>query len=987
VAPDAPQALADAMRTELINDIAHIGPKLGMAVLSGGSIAFPNIELDLSDTDGGNTLFLTQALADNLHYEPCHVTAWKNAWQNESVTSGGGVSPTLHVLITHEVVHCYQNVVWDSIGTALAIPPWITEGTALWLAADDTGVAEPMIPGMWKNGYFTPETPLTNRSYDAFGYYALLAQLGRNMWNLAYPAWQAAAVGPQRSNAFIGVLQGDAPDVRNNWAESYLREDGWGNPWVAYGFGLPGDAQVTQHAAQAQSAPGWDGSLNSRANTVLNVGSTDGEVVAVSTDGLASVHDMGNNSATAFQSQRFCTASEGCVCPPGTLLAGQNMASQQLSVPFVAAFNSPEGGSKYNITSFKLDELCKRPSTPQPAASPNYGPCGAACTQSNGDPHMRTVNGYRYDFQAAGEFTLLKSYDGSLEIQARQEPLPNSKTVAINTAIGAKVGSHRVGVYLVGQASQAEVDGKIVDLSAGPMDLGGGARIATVSKGYEIDFPDGTQMWTLSVGRWGIHAQIKPSESLKTSGTGLLATIIPGGLGLPALPDGSRLPAATDSNQRFQTVYGKFADAWRVTDSTTLFDYDSGKSTATYTIKPFPLELKTVTGLTGSEKSAGDSACSAITDPGAHDDCVFDVGVSGQAGFASAYAAVQDFYDSGVAASTTPPTSPASASSTPVAGVVSGAVTVTKIESLGGYAVGDRGVTYLSVQTGDNAFSLIAFDAPTGETIKQISVPAATPVHFAAGSVWLPGLKTDANGHNCSVTRFDATTLAEQATIPTPCSPFGNANTMASDGDALWFLDSSKYDLSTGSGSVVTRIDPSTNAPGTSVGIPFAGGYMADSQGAFFYYDPQKGWYRLISGSSSFESLGSALGATPRPAGAGLWTQSNTDKAVEYFTQNGSPAATQQAGGNLVAGDTKAAYTEVLGNSDAGVTQEQLWRYPIDGSTPTEIATSPTIDGDFLSYFGDPMPSSNGDGFLKVWTKRVGSDQLLSVLLQWITVP
>ena len=57
------------------------------------------------------------------------------------------------------------------------MPPWITEGTALWLAADDTKIEEPMIPSMWKNGYLHPERPLTNRSYDAFGWYALFDHL------------------------------------------------------------------------------------------------------------------------------------------------------------------------------------------------------------------------------------------------------------------------------------------------------------------------------------------------------------------------------------------------------------------------------------------------------------------------------------------------------------------------------------------------------------------------------------------------------------------------------------------------------------------------------------------------------------------------------------------------------------------------------------------------------------------------------------------
>ncbi len=105
---------------------------------------------------------------------------------------------------------------------------------------------------------------------------------------------------------------------------------------------------------------------------------------------------------------------------------------------------------------------------------------------------------------------------------------------------------------------------------------------------------------------------------------------------MPALPDGTRLPAAIDAAHRNQVVYGQFADAWRLTDSTTLFDYDSGKSTASYTIKPYPTNPKyaSVADLSADQVSAGNSACSAITDTELHDDCVFDVGVTGQAGFA-----------------------------------------------------------------------------------------------------------------------------------------------------------------------------------------------------------------------------------------------------------------------------------------------------------------------------------------------------------------
>ncbi len=536
---------------------------------------------------------------------------------------------------------------------------------------------------------------------------------------------------------------------------------------------------------------------------------------------------------------------------------------------------------------------------------------------------------------------------------------------------------------------QAHVDGAVVDLSAGPKDLGGGGSISAYTNGFEIDFPDGTKMWTLSVGQYGINAQISPSASLIQTGAGLLGAIVPGGMGVPALPDGSRLPAATSTDQRNSILYGQFADAWHLTDATTLFDYDPGKSTASYTIRPYPTNPKFsgVADLSPAQVSAGDSACSTVTDATLHDECVFDVGVTAQPGFAGVYAATQQLYDSGVAGNGSLPTeAPVSfAPQTPAPGVVSGAFTVTPGTSLGGYALGPDDTVYLSVQTGDNAFSLIAFDPKAGKIVNQVSIPAATPVHFAAGSVWLPGLKTDANGHNCSITRLDAGTLAEQATIQTPCSAFGSVGPVASDGDAVWFEDDSKYDLGTQTGAVITRIDPATNAPGTSVPLPSVGGNFVDSQGAFFYEDEQDNYFRLTTGSTAFDSMGSFKAYfSVKPGGTGLWAQGGDHTTALYFSQpGGTPQATVQIGGDLVAGDAKAVYEDVFANGPSGAPEDQLWSYPLDGSTPTEIGVGPTIDGDSLGYVADPQSITNGDGVLKLWTKRTGAQQQPVILLQW----
>ena len=1006
LAPDVPLPLAHAMAEELLSDIARIGPKLGMSVITPGTAIAPDISLIMSDANAGSVLMETFAYSDfHNPYEPCQVTVYQNAWLNEQVTSSGGVSDQLHVLLTHEVVHCYQNVVAGSVGASRAIPKWIAEGSAMWLAADDTGIAEPSLANMWRNSYFIAETALTNRIYSSDGYFALLDHLGRNLWQLMLPAWQAAVSSPQASDAFIAVLHGDDPDVRNNWAESYLREDGWGNPWIAYGFGLPADAQVFQFPAEATADPGWQGSLLSRSNTVLNVGSSSGEVVTISTDGLASVHDEGNDSAIAFQNESFCTKDGGCVCPPGTALAGQDMAQQNLTIPFVAAFNAPEGGSKYSIVASKLDDLCSGKSTPEPilpggGAAPSgggggtgaaAGPCGPSCSHSNGDPHMLTVNGERYDFQAAGEFTLLRSTDGSVDIQARQEPRDTDGRMSIDTAIAAKVGSHRVGVYVTGSGLEAHleahVDGSTVDLSAGREDLGDGGSISSYQNGFEIDFPDGTKMWTLSVGQWGINTQISPSSGLRTGGSGLLGPVIPGYLGVPSLPDGTRLPAATDDQQRSTVVYGQFADAWRVTDATSLFDYDAGKSTASYTIKPYPTDPKYagLTDLSSDQRSAGETACSAITDSDLHDDCVFDVGVSGENGFADGYAATQSFQEAPAVA----PTASPAASPNAGLGAANGAMTMTQGLAIGGDAIGPNDTVYASVQTAANAYSLIAFDPKAGSIIAQVAVPALTPVHFAAGSVWLPGPEPATTGTDCSMIRFDAVTLAEQATVSISCGPDG-APEIASDGDAVWFVDASKYDSSKDSGLVLTRIDPATNAPGTTVPLPAGHETLMGSTGVLFYGDDSYGYYRLVTGSTTFDSLGTlgTYSGKPFAGGTGLWVLSGDLASAKYFTAaGGNPSATVTIAGAVVAGDATAVYVAIPGEDAQGLWQAQLWRYPIDGSTPTRLAVPPIFGGSYLSYSSDPPTISVSDGVLKLWSTAGGSSSIPSpILLQWVSL-
>lgn len=275
---------------------------------------------------------------------------------------------------------------------------------------------------------------------------------------------------------------------------------------------------------------------------------------------------------------------------------------------------------------------------------------------STGDPHITTINGARYDFQAAGEFIFLRQ-PKDLEIQVRHTPVSTQGVtcVSINTAIAAKLGSHRVTYQpnLNGESDpsglQLRVDGTLTDLKGGDIDFGNHSRITRTSApgGLRIDFPDGSSLfitpgWWADQGKWYLNLNIAPASD---GGLGI-AGAIGKDTWLPALPDGSSMgPMPRDPHDQYVDLNQKFADAWRVTDENSLFDYASGTSTGTFTNKSWPSEQApcSVPGTTPAAPIAENLAkalCQGVW--GAeYENCVYDVMTTGNPGFAATYALSQ----------------------------------------------------------------------------------------------------------------------------------------------------------------------------------------------------------------------------------------------------------------------------------------------------------------------------------------------------------
>jgi hypothetical protein len=289
----------------------------------------------------------------------------------------------------------------------------------------------------------------------------------------------------------------------------------------------------------------------------------------------------------------------------------------------------------------------------------------SAGPSDRGDPHLTTTNGINYDFQSAGEFTALRNSDSRFELQTRQTPvstinvpLPNAYTglascVSLNTAAAIRLGKHRVtygpgrGGLVTREKLELRIDGALVNL-AGHLDLGNGNSIARASTGGGLDIrsSDGTHVlitpsfWT-SQGYWYLDVEV-----LNTPAREGTMGHIPTGDWLPLAPNGSSFgPAPASLGDRYKLLNKKFADAWRVTTKSSLFDYPPGTSTVDFTDRNWPPEsgkpCNAVTPPLPPVKpmpvERAQTLCKVIKDKTARDNCVFDVATTGDPAWVKSY--------------------------------------------------------------------------------------------------------------------------------------------------------------------------------------------------------------------------------------------------------------------------------------------------------------------------------------------------------------
>lgn len=257
--------------------------------------------------------------------------------------------------------------------------------------------------------------------------------------------------------------------------------------------------------------------------------------------------------------------------------------------------------------------------------------CKPTMGRTYGDPHLSSFDGATYSFQTVGEFVLVKSASQNIEIQARQQP--QSDDFSLNTALAMNVGGDRVCIYANEKPDNISncalrLNGSPLYITSGTYYLPHGGTIRYSMNDYVVTWPTG-EVATVDVRRSGIMSFLNVAVQVfpcsQNDLEGLLGNAngrqnddfdVRGNNNRPTYMafstfGGSQMQQASNEMEKEYLAFlaRDYARQFRVTPTTSLFDYGIGQSTFTYTDESFPRVHRTVNDLSPDRQNAARTKC------------------------------------------------------------------------------------------------------------------------------------------------------------------------------------------------------------------------------------------------------------------------------------------------------------------------------------------------------------------------------------------
>ena len=284
----------------------------------------------------------------------------------------------------------------------------------------------------------------------------------------------------------------------------------------------------------------------------------------------------------------------------------------------------------------------------------NSTSCETSQGRSNGDPHMTTFDGERYDFQTAGEYLLTESLINNFFIQTRQ--VRHNEMISVNGAMAVNVNGDIVSAYAQNFPDERtdkmiRINGEVLENDNEPVYLSNGGIIRKVRGRHVIFSPTGEQVHfktrTFQESKLLDIDTFIPSCTETASHTGLLGNA-DGNRNTDLMVNEESDNRVAAVNRDFENIFGPgrnnqqqrdsevarleflsrdFGDQFIIDEETSIFENPMGELSD---FERYPTKHLTLSDLDDKKVSKGLNIC---RNAGVSDDdmmgCVFDYGYVG----------------------------------------------------------------------------------------------------------------------------------------------------------------------------------------------------------------------------------------------------------------------------------------------------------------------------------------------------------------------
>jgi von Willebrand factor type D domain len=203
--------------------------------------------------------------------------------------------------------------------------------------------------------------------------------------------------------------------------------------------------------------------------------------------------------------------------------------------------------------------------------------------RSFGDPNIVTFDEFFYSFNGVGEFIATKSTSDNFEIQVRQEELKNKNgggSVSWTTGLAINTGKDKLcfypNKYFINQISQnysINIDKQLPN----------GGAITGDEKAITIDTPSGDFI-KIFIRKDALDYSIIPNSQRQGKLSGVFGNYDKNATNDLRIRNGAQIDGS------YNSLYPNFTNSWRISQNQSLFVYDTGKTTETFTNRNFPYE-------------------------------------------------------------------------------------------------------------------------------------------------------------------------------------------------------------------------------------------------------------------------------------------------------------------------------------------------------------------------------------------------------------